>query len=222
VVGFKSYSTRKRWYANAAEVDLAIQKRSVRNKSGTSQFKYFDGPTMVSYQVPPRSMEAVFCRRDPTPAECLNGHHVDMEYPNVPASSFEVKKSNAGENAGRGVFAKVDIPKNAYLSLETSVHTLIFMPSTVALVWAFEDAEEESIGNELEVLEYYMDGYGFYSHKFVSYLDFDAQVLLFVITTLILRTCLIGWRGSDCGFRYYDICQSRLQQVVQFWHRIFC
>ena len=188
MVGFKSYSTRKRWYANAAEVDLAIQKRSVRNKSGTTPFKYFDGPTMVSYQIPPRSMEVVFCRRNPTPKECLQGYHFDPEYPNVPASSFEVKKSSVGENAGRGVFAKVDIPKNAYLSLETSVHCVIFMPSTVALIVALE---QEPLGNGLEVLVYYMEGYGFSSQIFVSYLVSNGWVLLFAITTLIMLSELV-------------------------------
>ena len=173
MLGFKSYSTRKRWYANEGQVDLAIRKRSMRTKSGTTPFKYFDGPTMVSYQLPPRSMEAVFCRRNPTPEECLYGYHFDPEYPNVPASSFEVKKSSVGENAGRGVFAKVDIPENAYLSLESNVHSVIFMPSTVALI---EALEQEPIGDELESLTYYMAGYGFTSRKFVSYLILDAWI----------------------------------------------
>jgi hypothetical protein len=133
-------------------------------------------------------MEDVFCRRIPTPGECLNGYHFDPEYPNVPASSFEVKKSGVGGNAGRGVFAKVDIPKNAYLSLETNVHSVIFMPSTVALINALE---EDPIGDELEILFYYMDGYGFMSRKFVSYLFFDAWVSLFAITTLIMLSQLV-------------------------------
>ena len=175
MLGFKSYSTRKRWYANAAQVDLAILKRSMRTKSGTTPFKYFDGPTMVSYQVPPRSMEAVFCRRNPTPEECLCGYHFDPENWNVPASSLEVKKSNVGENAGRGVFAKVDIPENAYVSLEKNVQSVMFMPSTVALI---EALEKEPVGDELEALTYYMAGYGFASRKFVRYLVLDTWVVL--------------------------------------------
>jgi hypothetical protein len=88
----------------------------------------------------------------------------------LPASAFEVKKSSVGENAGRGVFTKVDIPKNTYLSLETGAHTILFMPSTFALIVALE---EELDDEQLEVFDYYMDGYGFTSRKFVSSLVLD-------------------------------------------------
>jgi hypothetical protein len=40
------------------------------------------------------------------------------------------------------------------------------MPSTVALI---EALEEEPIGYELEVFDYYMHGYGFTSRHFVSF-----------------------------------------------------
>ena len=168
VVAFKSYSARKRWFGNAAQFDLEIKKRGVRTKSGVSPFRYFDGPTMVSYQVPPRAMETVYCRKEPTPEECLDGESTyDANYPNAPLTSFEVKKSSVGDNAGRGVFAKVFIPEDTYLSAETSCHSVLFMPSTVALI---EALEEEPTGYELEALDYYMHGYGFTSRHFVRYI----------------------------------------------------
>jgi hypothetical protein len=121
---------------------------------------------MVSYQVPHRAVETVFCRREPAPEQCLEGDDTyDSNYPNAPLTSFEVKKSGVGDNAGRGVFAKVDIAEDTYLSAETSAHSVLFMPSTVALI---EALEEEPIGAELEVLEYYMHGYGFTSRLHVS------------------------------------------------------
>jgi hypothetical protein len=112
-------------------------------------------------------METVFCRKEPKPEECWDGESIySSNYPNAPLSSFEVKKSGVGDNAGRGVFAKMDIPEDTYLSAETSCHSVLFMPSTVALI---EALEEEPIGYELEVFDYYMHGYGFTSRHFVSF-----------------------------------------------------
>jgi hypothetical protein len=122
---------------------------------------------MVSYQVPPRAMETVFCRKETKPVEWWDGESFySSKYLNAPLSSFEVKKSGVGDNAGRGVFAKVDIPEDTYLSAETSCHSVLFMPSTVALI---EALEEDPIGYELEVFDYYMHGYGFTSRHFVSF-----------------------------------------------------
>ena len=99
----------------------------------------------------------------------------DSNYPNVPRTSFEVKKSGVGDNAGRGLFAKVDIPKNTYLSAETSSHCVWFMPSTVALIFALKEAP--LTGDELKILYvyYYMYGYGVITRLFVS---FTADVIL--------------------------------------------
>ena len=99
VVGLKSHETRDQWYANAAKIDTEIRKRSVRTKSGASPFRVFDGPTMVSYQVPHRSTERVFCRRQPTPEECCHLAHSDCL--NAAASSLDTKLRESGE-ATRG------------------------------------------------------------------------------------------------------------------------
>jgi hypothetical protein len=126
-------------------------------------------------------METVFCRKEPTPEQCLDSERTyDLNYPNAPLTSFEVKKSGVGDNAGRGVFAKIDIAKNTYMSAETSSHSVLFMPSTVALIEALED---EPIGDELEVLDYYMHGYGVTSRLFVS---FSVSYLLYSFVDLKL------------------------------------
>lgn len=122
---------------------------------------------MVSYQVPHRMVEAVFCRRQPTPEACLEQYNFDPEVPNVPSSSFEVKQSAVGDNAGRGVFAKVDIQANTYLAAETGVQDVEFMPSTVDLILSLTEAE---IGSRLEVFIWYMDGYAFDRQIYVSML----------------------------------------------------
>jgi hypothetical protein len=100
------------------------------------------------------------------PKECVHDQpFFDSKYPNVPLSSFEVKKSGVGDHAGRGVFTKINIAKDTYFSAETSSQCVLFMPSTVTLI---EALKEEPIGHELEVLDYYMNGYGFTSRYFVS------------------------------------------------------
>lgn len=171
-MAFKSYASRKRWYANAAEIDLAMQKRSVSTKSGKTALRYFDGATMVSYQAPSRTIENVFCRREPTPLGCDDDDFTfNPEHPNAPTSSMEVKSSGQGDNAGRGVFTKVDIGKDTYISAETASQSLRFYPSTYALIMELlEKCDEQA--EALEVLEYYMHGYGFTSRRLVSYRAF--------------------------------------------------
>ena len=88
------------------------------------------------------------------------------EVPNVPISSFEVKKSRVGENAGRGLFTKVDIPTNTYIAAEASAHPIHFFPMTYELIFKLEDACDYN--ERMEALTYYIDGYGFTNQIFVS------------------------------------------------------
>lgn len=121
---------------------------------------------MVSYQVPHKTTEVVFCRRQPIPEECLVGaYDFDPELPNIPSSSFEVKLSKVAENAGRGAFAKVDIPEDAYMSAETTVHAVGFMPHTVVMI---QELVEEDDRRKLSIFNWYMLGYGFYGRTYVS------------------------------------------------------
>ena len=76
-------------------------------------------------------------------------------------------------NAGRGVFTKIDIPKGAYVSAETASQSLRFFPSTYTLIMELlEKCGEQA--EALEVLDYYMHGYGFTSRMLVSYLCIDC------------------------------------------------
>lgn len=119
---------------------------------------------MVSFQVPHRAVENVYCRKIPTPENCIYGY-LDPSIPNIPASEFEVKMSSVGEGAGRGVFTKVDIAEDSYLASEVTVHPVEFMPSTVDLI---ENLTEEEYAFKSKILHYYMEGYGFFSRWFVS------------------------------------------------------
>ena len=70
LIAAKSEISRKRWYRNNGEIDIDIHKRIVRTHSGKSALKYFDGATMMSYQLPSKAFEAAYCKEDPVPDSC--------------------------------------------------------------------------------------------------------------------------------------------------------
>jgi hypothetical protein len=106
---------------------------------------------------------------EPTPEKCAVDHRFyDSNYPNVPLTSFEVKMSGVGDNAGRGVFTKINIAQGTYLSAETGSQCVRFLPATVSLI---KYLEYEPVGHEVASLLHYMIGYGFASRWFVSVAD---------------------------------------------------
>ena len=137
---------------------------------------YFDGATMMSYRYPSKNSEAVFCRRQPMPNGCEDGHGFDLDRINIPIDALEVKKSTLGENVGRGVFATMDIPRLAYVGLEKLVQTVYIEPSAYAVIrsWDYHDYG-------WEILERYATSYGhsfsrqvsidFVGHRFVTLLE---------------------------------------------------
>lgn len=161
LVAAKSLVSRKLWYRTEPEINLDIRRRVLPTKTGGSALQFFDGATMVSYQEPSKRFEHVFCRQEPMPDACEDMRGFDPSIPNAPIDWFEVKESQAGKNAGRGVFAKVDIPENYYTSVEIGVHPVYFPPSTFDLVTAME----ASVGEDLEAIEVYMHGYGYQSSQ---------------------------------------------------------
>ena len=80
--------------------------------------------------MPPRSWQSVFCRKVPTPKSC-EALLYKPEIVNYSVDNFEVKNSAIGEGAGRGTFAKVDIPKGSYLFLEEVAMHLYFSPPMI-------------------------------------------------------------------------------------------
>jgi hypothetical protein len=159
----KSEVPRVNWYRNEAEVNLEMQRRSVKSKSGSPVFHYFDGATMQFFQMPSKRLETVFCRQEPIPPACLELRGYDPEVKNADISSFEVKTSGVGENAGRGLFAKTDIPKGTYVTIDTSSQNVYFSPSTFSII-----TEMEEILDDLRSVDVYMHGYGYQSQYLVS------------------------------------------------------
>ena len=165
IVATKSQVGRRNWYRNEAQINLAIQKRLLPTNSGGSPVKYFDGATMVSYQEPSKRFENVYCRQEPVPDDCED-LRFDFSVPSLTTENFQIRESGAGDKAGRGVYAKVDIPHDTYLGPEEKMHSVHFTPSTFDLVVGMEAGY-----GYLEEVEAYMHGYGFQSSQFVSVLE---------------------------------------------------
>ena len=70
LVCFKSTKTRENWYRTSARIEIELHRRLHGTKSGEPALLYFDAPTMIGYQVPPRYNEATHCRKEVVPWEC--------------------------------------------------------------------------------------------------------------------------------------------------------
>jgi hypothetical protein len=169
IIAFKDYSSKADWFASSAEIDLKIMKRGMRTKNGESPLLFFDGATMASYRYPSKGSEVSFCRHAPNETDCVNGQGFDPEMINLPLSSLEVKQSSLGKKAGRGVFAKTNIPHKSYVGLDKLVPHIHMGTSTVNLIAAWGTKTpwvyEYYGGEELQI---YTQGYGHYFSPHVS------------------------------------------------------
>jgi hypothetical protein len=152
-----------------ADINLKILTRSIPSVHNGSPFSYFDGATMQSYMYPSKGSEVVFCRGNFRAEVCDQNHGFDPERLNIPLSeALEVKPSTLGENAGRGVFAKRDIPQNSYAGLDKLIKTVYMSPATYDLT---NEMERHWTADSWwgEVLEVYSHGYGHSFSKHVSF-----------------------------------------------------
>ena len=178
LVAFKSYETRVNWYLTEAEIEIHIHDRILPNKEGKSTLKYFDGATMVSYQVPHKAFETVFCRDQPMPEECeyyQGYHHGDDDI--APLASFEVKPSG---DKGFGVYAKVDIPKDTLLATEETWKSVKFPPTTHEMMESILH-DHPAAAKDLNKISEYKHFYGFESniHGAPEY-RVDTSIMCFV------------------------------------------
>ena len=164
-VAFANQETKTRWYANEAEVNLALKKRARPTKEGKSPFAYFDGATMQSYQYPSRAAQVVFCRTLPGAFGCDRHHGVKPEFNDIPLEDLEVKESMI-EKAGLGVFTKVDIPQGSFLASREQTRDIYISPSTYSLI---HDFTKHPAGAKHLFLDSLLYGYGFGFHYFVSF-----------------------------------------------------
>ena len=169
IVAFKAYSTKSDWFASSAEIDLKMAKRGMRTKTGDSPFFFFDGATMQTYHFPSKGSEATFCRHAPNVTDCKAGHGFDPTRMNLPLSALFVNQSSLGENAGRGVFARMDIPLHSYVGLDKLVPHIQMGVHTLDLISSWEKympvVHEFYFSEDLYI---YTHGYGHYYSPNVS------------------------------------------------------
>ncbi len=83
-MALKSTASRKLWYRNSAQTEIELQKRIVTTHSGKQALLYFDASIMMSYQLPDKVYENVYCRL-PGRHECMaawvmiKNHTMDVE-----------------------------------------------------------------------------------------------------------------------------------------------
>lgn len=136
---------RANWFTSAAEIELKLHQRLHRTKSGNPPLSFFDGSTMVGYQLPPKPFETVYCRSEDEPWECETHIGIDPKWNNIPMSHLEARKSTIGEFAGRGLFASTDIPKYSTFDIDSSVKAFQILPSPWSVI---QDLYEWAEGHE--------------------------------------------------------------------------
>lgn len=151
---FTSPSSKMRWHANEAEINLAIKKRIIPTKAGKSPLIYFDAATMKIYEYTSRAHEVNFCRTKPDAYGCQQNHGIDTNIIEIPASSFELREST---DSGRGVFAKEEIAEGSYLALKEQTQDIFIPPSTYNLISNFT---KHPVGHEHAFFSAFLNGYG--------------------------------------------------------------
>lgn len=181
VVMCKTKVSNANWFYNSAEIDVSLHKRLIRTHSQTPSLYYFDATVMKSFQVPPKAFEVVYCRSEYAPIECklLSSYPT---FPNAEVSSFEVRQSTLGKGGGRGVFSKVDIPKDTIITLEMAQLNVKLYPKTTNIVEKYV----EKLGEDFEgvgpyAVYSYMHAYGFSIYFFEGEAIFvDGSIMTFV------------------------------------------
>jgi hypothetical protein len=157
-------SSKSRWHANEAEVNLAIRKRTRSTADGKSPLVYFDGATMQAYQYPSKASAVVFCRTFPDAFGCHGKHGIDPSIHDVPASNLELQPSVA-DSGKHGVFTKVDIAEGSILAIDEQTKDIFIAPSTYELISSFT---QHPAGYQHSAFSTFLNEYGCPSHYLVS------------------------------------------------------
>jgi len=199
LVACKDPVCRFYWHSNESQFNMILQSALEPTRSGAPTLKHVDSAVLQSYAVPPKSWESVFCNEDPAPEECTQRGY-DPSIVNVPASDFEVKVSSLGEGAGRGTFAKVDIPKGSYIMQEQAIAHVRFDQYTVDMM---ENMYEKTVNmtkafDELSQLINYMSGYGFQQSLVADYEFYvDSGANTFVNHGCNATNNIVGERAAN-------------------------
>jgi len=175
LVAMKDSNTDALWNQHVAKIDLAIHQRTLKTHSGSPILKYFDGDTMLSYQVPSKSFEAVHCHKIPMPENCkvkiVNDISID---------DLEVKPSGPAENNSWGVFTTVDIKRGSVIGRKAASQYVYIPPL------AFERMSEilesaPKAANSIYKIMHFLEGYGRQTTELGKEAYFvDSSVLAFI------------------------------------------
>jgi hypothetical protein len=170
-VAFKVDYAIAHWRMNEAEYQVRLRQLLVDTHP-----TIFDGATMTSLQFAPKHSALGYCSYvdsydEDGPGdgmtwfeECEHGHGYDPEIPAIPLNELYVSRSKAVENAGRGVFANVDIPAKSYVGLETTVYSIHMEWPTTALHEEMLDHFVDTIPNlDGTIVSVYAEAYGYAS-----------------------------------------------------------
>jgi hypothetical protein len=154
IAAFKNRDIEANWFANEALLNLKISKRISPTLNDESPLQYFDGATMQRYRFPSKPSEVVYCRRNPVPESCKDGHGFDPERMNIPVLGNFEEDESAGAKANAD-----DILQLSYVGLEKRIHTVQIEPWVQSVIRSMEQHWSDGKWNS-GVLGLYSHGYG--------------------------------------------------------------
>ena len=185
LVAFKDYTSRAGWHRTAPELQIELQQRLHKTKSGLPVLRYFDAATMVTFQIPSKAQELTYCRSEDEHWECdeFVGIHPVNEHPeyiHLLASEYLTVGKSGAE---RGLFAAKDIPKHASLSQDESGKAFHIPPLTWTVISTFNNWAEKN-GSTKQAIS---DVYSFaedYGHGALlmgkEHMAIDSGIMLFM------------------------------------------
>jgi hypothetical protein len=201
-VAFKNRRTEARWHLTEAHANVEIRRRIVSAPADGDNdypFDYFDTASVGSIEYPPKASAVHFCQQNLDENYCVMGHGMDPTVKNIKADSLKVQESQMGEHAGRGVYTMEDIPAHSYLGGVVMSQPVRMHWKTSTMVNRLE--KNKIYDDELEIMYYYFEGYGFIDEPYVSVTD-----LLLIANidgvVLIIGLCLVWLLRASCSTRW--------------------
>ncbi|KAG7351434.1 SET methyltransferase domain containing protein [Nitzschia inconspicua] len=193
-VAFKSLDGVAHWRKNEAHYNLAVRSKLTLHR--VDDLGAFDAAIMLTIQNPPSHSSWFFCEGYGSDSDC-EFHGYDPEYPNIPLTDLYVGKSKAGEHAGRGVFANVDIPSSSNIGLETTTQSIHFEWMTTELHRNMMEETPEYAGGKAKIVHVYAEAYGYASSPFGKQQETVMSHFLTFVNHGCNGTSNIGERDAD-------------------------
>ncbi|KAL3906804.1 MAG: hypothetical protein SGILL_009125, partial [Bacillariaceae sp.] len=200
-VAFKESHGVAYWRRNEANYNRLMKER-LRGIYNSNDFAVFDSATMLQLQFPPSHSAMEYCgcyspevieKRECT----VQGYHPDD--PNIPLDDLYVSKSKAGENAGRGVFANVDITEGSNIALETTTDSIHFEWMTTQLHRDMMESVPIYAKGFAKIVHVYAEAYGYESNPWGRSQESVMSHFLTFVNHGCNGTANLGERGMDPG-----------------------